>query len=136
MAKDDNVGKKLAIGAAIAGITGYLAGILTAPKSGKETRSDIADKADEVVDSAQHELHELEFELKDLLSKAKNETAVLKGKSLEELNEAVLRAKDAQKKTTTLAKSIKAGEAENPELNKAIKQGKLAAKNLKKYLKS
>ncbi|MEO7364397.1 MAG: YtxH domain-containing protein [Candidatus Saccharimonadales bacterium] len=35
--------KKLAIGAAIAGAAGYLAGVLTAPKSGKATRDDIKD---------------------------------------------------------------------------------------------
>lgn len=136
MSKDDNTGKKLVIGAAVAGITGYLAGILTAPKSGKETRADITDKASEVADTLLHELRELEFELKELLAKAKTETTALKGRALEEFNEALLRAKDAQIKSSTLIKSVKAGEAADPELNKAIKQSKLAAKNLRKFIKS
>ncbi len=136
MTKDNNAGKKLAIGAALAGITGYVAGILTAPKSGKETRADIAQKADKVAESVLFELRELEFELKELLAKTKSEAATLKGKALEEFNQAVEAAKDAQNKLVTVTKSIKAGEAEDPELNKALKQGKLAANNLKKYLKS
>ncbi len=37
--------KKLAIGTLIAGAAGFLAGILTAPKSGKETRADIKEVA-------------------------------------------------------------------------------------------
>ncbi len=38
--KKDN-GKKIAIGTAIGLAAGYVTGILTAPKSGKETRQDI-----------------------------------------------------------------------------------------------
>lgn len=36
---------KIAVSAIIAATAGYVAGILTAPKSGKETRKDIQDKA-------------------------------------------------------------------------------------------
>jgi len=39
MSKD--TGKKVALGALIAASVGYVAGVLTAPKSGKETRQDI-----------------------------------------------------------------------------------------------
>ncbi len=38
---------KFAVGAAIGAIVGVAAGILTAPKSGKETRDDIKKKTDE-----------------------------------------------------------------------------------------
>jgi gas vesicle protein len=136
MAKNDNLGKKLALGTAIAGLAGYLAGVLTAPKSGKETRGDIAEKAGELKQSTIDELAHLQTELKDLLAKAKNQTVALSGKAREEFNEAVVAAKEAQDKTTSLIKAVKAGEAEDPELNKAIKQAKLASKNLSKYLKS
>jgi gas vesicle protein len=37
--KKENTGKKIALGAAVAGVVGYLGGILTAPKSGRSRRS-------------------------------------------------------------------------------------------------
>jgi gas vesicle protein len=136
MAKDNNVGQKVVLGALIAGAAGYLAGVLTAPKSGKETRTDIADKADDIKRSAATELAELQEELKDLLKKSKDQTTALTGKAKDEFNEAVLRAKDAQDKAASVLKAVKAGEASDPELNKAVKQAKLAGKNLSRYLKS
>lgn len=42
------MGKKLAIGAIVGAAVGVVAGILTAPKSGKETRDDIKEKADDL----------------------------------------------------------------------------------------
>ena len=51
--------KKLAIGAAISAVLGYIAGILTAPKSGKETRDDIKSKAHETYAAAEKELKKL-----------------------------------------------------------------------------
>jgi gas vesicle protein len=134
MAKQDNTARNIAIGAAIAGAVGYIAGVLTAPKSGKETRADLATTAGELKDTAEHQLIYLQVELKDTLRSAKSKTMVLSGKAREEFNEAVVKAKDAQNKVTALLKAVKAGEADDPELNKAIKQSKLAIKNLKKYL--
>jgi len=136
MGKDNHIGRNIAVGALIAGAAGYVAGILTAPKSGKETRADIADKAGDLKQAAAEEIAQLQVELKDLLSKAKTETIALSGKARTEFNEAVAKAKDAQNKLTILLKAVKAGEAEDPELNKAIKQAKAASKNLSKYFKS
>ena len=44
--------KKLAIGAIVGAIAGLAAGVLTAPKSGRETRDDIKKKAEEMKDKA------------------------------------------------------------------------------------
>lgn len=136
MAKDKHVGRKIALGTAVAGVAGYLAGILTAPKSGKETRDDIADKAVEIKKSAAQELASLQAELKSLIEAAKSQSVALSGKAREEFNEAVVAAKDAQNKASSVLKAVKAGEASDPELNKAVKQAKLATKNLARYLKS
>lgn len=136
MAKDEEVGKKLAIGAIIAGIFGYLAGILTAPKSGKETRSDISHKAEDIKEGAAEQLQQLHDELTSLLDSAKTQTLALGAQAREEFNEAVVRAKDAQNKAGHVLGAIKKGEADDPQLNKAIKQVKQAQKNLGKYLKS
>lgn len=136
MTQNDNTGRKLAIGALIAGVGGYLAGILTAPKSGKETREDIADKADEIKDDAHEQLQKASDELSDLISSTKSKSLELGSKARSEYNEAVVRAKDAQNKAMHVLKAVKAGEADDPQLNKAIKQAKLAAKNLSRYFKS
>jgi gas vesicle protein len=136
MVKDQHTGRKIALGALVAGAAGYVAGILTAPKSGKETRQDIADKAAELKEESIEQLQELRDELDNLLEEAKNKTVALSAKAREEFNEAVVTAKDAKNKTGTMLKAVKAGEASDPELNKAIKQAKQAAKNLGRYLKS
>lgn len=132
--KDSHLGRKVAIGSAIAGGLGYLAGVLTAPKSGKQTRKDIADKAGSVKEMAMEELSALNDELKVLLSEAKNKTITLSASARAEFNEAVIKAKDAQNKANQVLKAVKAGEADDPELNKAVKQAKLAVKNLGKFL--
>jgi gas vesicle protein len=128
--------KKVAIGSAIAGAVGYLAGILSAPKSGKQTRQDIADKAGEVKTSAEDELQDLNEELKDLIKDAKGKTISLGSAARAEYNETLIKAKDAQNKAGEVLRAVKNGEAANPELDKAVRQAKQAAKNLGKYLKS
>ncbi|MEI8200710.1 MAG: YtxH domain-containing protein [Eubacteriales bacterium] len=72
--------KKLAAGIGIAATVGVAAGVLLAPKAGKETRKDIIDKAEDVVEStkeiahkkaeivkksASHAAHEIKGVLKD-----------------------------------------------------------------------
>jgi gas vesicle protein len=136
MAKANNVGKKLAIGTLVAGVAGYVAGILTAPQSGKATREDIAEKAVEVKDDSLDQLEDLEDQLRDLIYKAKSKTVALSSQARVEFNEAVIKAKDAQNKATYAAKAFRAGEADDPELNKAVKQARQAQKNLAKYFKA
>src|SRR3989344_2209599 len=136
MVKNQHTGRKIAVGALLAGAFGYLTGILTAPKSGKETRDDIAEKASELKDEGVEQLQDLRDELEDLIAAAKEKSVALSAKAREEFNEAVVAAKDAKNKAGTVLKAIKAGEAEDPDLNKAIKQANQAKKNLSKYFKS
>jgi gas vesicle protein len=134
--KQSETVKKIAIGSAIAGAVGYLAGILSAPKSGKQTRDDIADKAGEIKDSAEDQLYELNDELKSLIKNTKEKTVGMGSAARAEYNESLMKAKDAQNKAGEVLKAIKNGGASDPELDKAIRQAKQAAKNLGKYLKS
>lgn len=134
--KDPNTGKKVALGAAIAGISGYLAGLLTAPKSGKETREDLVEQAGVIKDDASVQLAVAQRDLGVALKEAQAKTLSLSAKARAEFNEAVIRAKDAESKAKSVIKAFKAGEAEDPELNKAVKQVKQAQKNLSKFLKS
>ena len=54
--------KKWALGAVIAAIGGFITGILTAPKSGKETRQDIKDEAVKLKGEAEKTLKQLHTE--------------------------------------------------------------------------
>lgn len=136
MSKDNNTGKKLAIGAAIAGVAGYVAGILTAPKSGQETRQDIVDTTTDIKDDVLSQLKQAQDDLADLLETAKTKTVALSAKAREEYNEAIVRAKDAKNKSGAVIKSIRAGSSEDPDLDKALRQARQAYKNLAKYIKS
>ena len=134
--RNPHTGRKVAIGSALAGAAGYLAGILTAPKAGKETRKDITDKAGEVGSDAVSQLQGLEAELKETIKTTKVKTVAMSSSARTEFNEAVVKAKDAQNKAAQVVKAAKAGEASDPDLNKAAKQARQALKNLSKFLKS
>lgn len=63
---------KFAIGALIGAAAGLVAGILTAPKSGKETRQDIADKTGELKDGAAKKADQLKQKAGELKHKAED----------------------------------------------------------------
>lgn len=133
--RDPKTGRKIALGAVLAGIGGYLAGILTAPKSGKDTRQDIAEKAGEIKDDASGQLEAAHKELAETIKDAQAKTLSLGAKARSEFNEAMAAAKDAQNKAKTLLKAFKDGGSDDPELNRAVKQAKQAQKNLSRFLK-
>ncbi len=135
MRKDPKTGRKVAVGALIAGVGGYLAGLLTAPKSGEETREDLANKAVDIKEDTAHQLQVAGDELAVVVKEAQSKTQALGAQARGEFNEAMIRAKDAEAKLKTVVKALKAGQAEDPELNKAIKQAKQAKKNLSKFLR-
>jgi gas vesicle protein len=134
--KNVHTGRKIAIGSTIAGLAGYLAGVLTAPKTGQQTRKDISKKAVNLKDDTEYQLMDLNDELKDLIKSTKVKTLALSSSARAEFNEAVVRAKDAQNKTAQVLKAAKAGEASDPDLNKAVKQARLAIKNLAKFFRN
>ena len=63
--------KKLALGVIVGAVAGVVAGVLTAPKSGKETRADIAHKAEELKDQATKAVDDTKHKVEDLTSKKK-----------------------------------------------------------------
>lgn len=133
--RKENVAKKVAIGSAIAATVGYLAGILTAPKSGKETRNDIKDAANRTVAEAEKELKKLHTELDKVLKQAKENGDKLSAKAKKELDALIVKAKDAKEKTRELLSAIHDGGADNKELDKAIKDANDSIEHLKQYLK-
>jgi gas vesicle protein len=133
MSKDGNV-KKFAIGAVVAAAAGYVAGILTAPKSGKETRQDIKDAAQRTYTAAEKQLKVLHTELTDLLGQAKNKVSELKGSAQENLEKAMTAAKAAKEKARELLSAVHEGDAEDKDLQNAIKEANKAVEHLKSYL--
>jgi gas vesicle protein len=128
-------GKVVAGGAILVAGAGYLAGILTAPKSGKETRHDIAKSASKARVDAEKQLKKLHSELASLIAdgEAAGKKAGVKAK--DELKVAVEKAKVAKVKAKEILSALHDGDADDPNLQKALKEVKLAKSNLAKYLK-
>jgi gas vesicle protein len=127
--------KKVALGAVIAAAAGYLAGILTAPKSGKETRADIKDTAKATVSAAEKELKTLHTELSKLMDEARGRAGELKGVAQENLDKAMVAAKVAKEKARELLSAVHEGDADDKDLKKAIDEANKAVDHLKTYLK-
>lgn len=123
-------------GAAVAaGLIGYAAGVLTAPKSGKETRKDIKNAASKARTEAEKKLKGILADLNTRLEDAKVKGANLTGKARDEYDRVVTRALLAKDKVREVLSAIHDGDADDPELKQALKDAKDAIKNLEKYAK-
>lgn len=127
--------RKFAIGTLFAAAAGYLAGILTAPKSGKETRNDIKDAAAKGVTEAERQLKKLHTELNSTINKAKAEATGLKGKAREEIDAAIAKTFGIKEKVREVLSAVHEGTVEDKELKKAIDDANKSIDHLKKYLK-
>lgn len=72
---------KFALGALIGAAAGLVAGILTAPKSGKETRADIKAKATEVKGKAVNKVNEVKGKAAEVTEDVKEKAEDLKGRT-------------------------------------------------------
>lgn len=105
--------KKFGIGIIIGAIAGVLAGFLTAPKSGKETREDLKKKANEVKGSAERKLKDAYKELGSLSDDAKKKAKQLGGKAKDEMDDLAKKADDLKEKVKSAITSIKSGDDDN-----------------------
>lgn len=127
--------KRFALSALIAAIAGYLTGILTAPKSGRETRQDIKNTADKGITEAEKQLKTLHTELNTALGKAKNQSTRVSGKAKTELDSAIETGRKVKDKARAVLSAVHEGDSEDQELQAAIKDVQSAIKNLKSYIK-
>lgn len=114
-------------------IAGFVAGVLLAPKSGKETRQDIADRAKRVAEKAQANLHAVQEELGDKLHQAEEQAKKLGKKISAEAKQSLEMAKKTQKQTLSVLQAIKQGQSKDEDLDIAIKNAQAALDSLKKY---
>lgn len=127
--------KKVAIGSSVAAIAGYVAGVLTAPKSGKQTRKDIKATADKTVVEAEKDLKKIQTELGHVISDAKDNGAKLSTKARGEFDDLVEKAKDNKEKVREMISAVREGSAEDKDLERALKEAQKAIGHLRKYVK-
>jgi len=106
-------GKKFGLGVLIGTAVGVVAGLLTAPKSGKETRQDIKKKAIEAKGSAERKLKEAHKELDKLSNEAKLKAKQLQGKAKEEMDALAAKADALKERVKNAITSIKSGDDDN-----------------------
>ena len=127
--------RAMALGALVVAGAGYLAGILTAPKSGKETRKDIARSASTARLNSEKQLKKLHSDLNDMIKQADKKSKQARSKAKVELQDATAKAKVAKEKAREVLSALHNGDADDPNLQAAVEEIKQARKNLAKYLK-
>jgi gas vesicle protein len=130
-----NTTKNFAIGALFVGLAGYVAGLLTAPKSGKETRQDIKEATARGAREAERQLKRLHTELNDVIAEASDKADKLSGKAREEMDVAVHATRVAKEKAREILTAVHEGKADDKELDKAVKEARKASDHLKSFLK-
>lgn len=122
------------IGAIIAGAAGYLAGLLTAPKSGKATRKDIEKAAGKAKTRAEAKLKTAYSQLDSLLKKAEQRLKTAKGEAKKSLTQALKQAERAKQKARQVLSAFHEGEVGEDNLKAAALDAKKAASHLEKYM--
>lgn len=116
--------------------TGYLVGLLTAPKSGAETRQYIVDATNRAVASAQQKLSASQAQVSELVEVAKAKAKSLTMYRRQDLDELIDSAKIAQDKAKAMLIAVKQGEADDPDLQRAVEKANQAKENLANFLKN
>jgi gas vesicle protein len=127
--------KRAAIGGALAATAGYVAGLLTAPKSGRETRDDLKHAADRGMSEAEKDLKRLHTELSKAIDDTKDSGDKLGKKAQSEFEQLLGKAKDTKEKAREVLSAIHEGDADDKDLKKAIKDANAAIDHIRDYLK-
>jgi gas vesicle protein len=130
-----NVVKGIAIGSGIAAAAGYIAGVLTAPKSGKETRAELKTRADKSLSEAEKDLKKAHTELTKIINDTKKTGGKTGKKAEQELGKILEKAKDTKEKARAVLSAVHEGDATDKDLSKAIKDANRAIEHLRDYIK-
>ena len=122
------------LGALIAGAAGYVAGLLTAPKSGKETRKDIKKTAAAAKTRGEAKLKTAYSQLDILYKKAEKNLRTAKGEAKKSLSAALKQAGRAKQKAREVLSAFHEGEVGEDNLKAAALDAKKAASHLEKYV--
>lgn len=127
---------RVAITALIAAGAGYLGGLLSAPRSGKQTRKKLAKSANKAVTDGEKQLKKLHSEINDNITQAEKQANKAKTKANNELKQAIASAKEAKDKARELLSALHEGDADDPRLKAVIKEVQAAKKHLREYVKT
>lgn len=128
--------KRVAMGAAIAGAAGYLAGLLTAPSSGKKTRKALQKNADKGLGELEAQLKSLHSDLGDMMEQAHGKGNELQGRAQKKFSTALDGATTAKDKLRDVLAAVHEGEADNEDLQNALEDARRAVEHLKDFLTS
>lgn len=127
---------KIAVGAIFGAVAGFVAGVLSAPKSGKETRADIKDAAVKAKDTAVSEVSKAkdvaEKKAHEVKAKAEEIFDDAKTKAQEVVEDVTEKASDIKSRTEQAVEGAKKGYAKKPKSTK--KQGNFVKKTTKKAI--
>lgn len=127
--------KRLAVAVGLAAAVGYVAGLLTAPKSGKETREDLKQAAQKGASQAEQQLRDLNGELADLMDQARRRGTDMGDRARKQLDELVDQARVARDKAREVVAAFQEGNAQDDDLRLAVAQANSALNHLREYLK-
>lgn len=130
--------RKFGFGIILGAIAGVIAGFLTAPKSGKETREDIKKKAHEVKGSAERKLKDAHKELGKLIDDTSAKAEKLKGQARDELKDLTSKAEDLKAQIKSAITSIKSGDDDNDDatIDQLLKDLSALKEKIAKQVKS
>lgn len=126
--------RNVAVGTLIAAGIGYAAGVLTAPKSGRETRKDIQRTAITAKKEAEKKLKQLHLELTELIATGKTQAGKLKKSASEDFDVALDNAVRAKQKVGDILSAIHEGDAEDQDLKRAVKDVNKAIEHLRVFI--
>jgi gas vesicle protein len=126
---------KWALGAAIAAGVGYIAGILTAPRSGQRTRKKLSESASKARVDGEKQLKQLYSELQNLIKESETKVKKSKIKVDEEFKKQLENSKKTKQKVKMIISAIHSGEATDPDLKDMLEEAKKTKSNLSKFLK-
>lgn len=127
-------GRNVALGTLLIGLAGYAVGLLTAPKSGKETRRDVQRQAAKAKTDAEKKLKVLHSEINELIVLGRSKLGTVKAKSKLEFSDALDKAQVAREKVREILSAVHEGDADDKDLQKALKEVNQAIEHLKKYV--
>ena len=127
---------RIALGGLLLAGLGYVVGILTAPKSGKETRKDIQSAAVKAKLEAEKDLKNAHAELTKLVNQTKSKAEGATTKAKNEVTKAVDLGQAAKDKVRVMLSAIHEGDSDNKDLQKALNEANKAISHLKNFITS
>jgi gas vesicle protein len=122
--------------AALTGVgIGLAAGVLLAPKSGKETRQDLKDAGENLIEDFEKKYSEVQASLAETIEQALGHATSLSGTAQEAFNDLIDQAKQAEFKVKDAYREMKHSGSNNKNLSCALEDAEKAKDCLAKFLK-